>query len=48
VLARLALADGRIDEANSQISGALKIDPANPEAQELGKQILARTGVQQK
>jgi tetratricopeptide (TPR) repeat protein len=44
VLAQLDLAAGALSAANSEAGDALKLDPANPAAQEILRQILARTG----
>jgi tetratricopeptide (TPR) repeat protein len=44
VLGQLDLAANRLDKANDEAGQTLKLDPANEAAQELLRQILARTG----
>jgi len=44
VLAQLDLAAGNLGAANTDAGNALKLDPANPAAQDIMRQILARTG----
>jgi tetratricopeptide (TPR) repeat protein/TolB-like protein len=44
VLAQLDMAAGNLGTANSDASNALKLDPANRTAQDILRQILARTG----
>ncbi len=44
VLAQLDLAAGNLGTANTDAGNALKLDPANPAAQDIMRQILARTG----
>jgi tetratricopeptide (TPR) repeat protein len=44
VLAQLDLAAGSLVEANTEAGDALKLEPANREAQDLVRQIEARTG----
>lgn len=47
VLGRLDLAANHMDDAGRDVREALKIDPANRTAQELNRQIEARTGQRQ-
>jgi tetratricopeptide (TPR) repeat protein len=47
VLGRLDIAGNHIDDASREIAEALKLDPANRTAQELNRQIEARTGKKQ-
>jgi tetratricopeptide (TPR) repeat protein len=44
VLGRLDLADGHLDQANSEAGAALRLDPGSPAAQELSRQIAAKEG----
>lgn len=44
VLGRLDLADNHLSEANSDAVEALKLDPSSQSAQELRRQVLARSG----
>jgi tetratricopeptide (TPR) repeat protein len=44
VLAQLDLAAGNLGTANTDAGNALKLDPANRMAQDIQRQILARTG----
>ncbi len=44
VLAQLDFAAGSLREADAEAGNALKLDPANPEAQELSRRILAKMG----
>jgi tetratricopeptide (TPR) repeat protein/nucleotide-binding universal stress UspA family protein len=44
VLAQMDLAAGNLGTANTDASNALKLDPANRTAQDILRQILARTG----
>ena len=44
VLAQLDLAAGNLGTANTDAGNALKLDPANRAAQDILRQILARTG----
>jgi cytochrome c-type biogenesis protein CcmH/NrfG len=44
VLGRLDLAANQMDEASKAIGAALKLDPGSRPAQELSRQIEARTG----
>jgi hypothetical protein len=44
VLGRLDLAANHMDEASKEIGAALKLDPGSRPAQELSRQIEARTG----
>jgi Tfp pilus assembly protein PilF len=44
VLAKLDLAAGSLREANAEAGNALKLDSANPAAQELLREILAKMG----
>jgi tetratricopeptide (TPR) repeat protein len=47
VLARLDLADNHLTEAKSEADQALKLNASNPAAQELLRQVLARSGQSQ-
>lgn len=47
VLARLDLAANRLDEAGREAGEALRLDPASREAQDLSRQIAAKTGKSQ-
>jgi tetratricopeptide (TPR) repeat protein len=47
VLGRLDMAANQMDEASREIGEALKLDPASRAAQDLNRQILARTGRKQ-
>lgn len=47
VLGRLDIADNHIDDASREIQAALRLDPANRPAQELNRQIEAKTGKNQ-
>lgn len=47
VLARLDLADNHLTEAKSEAGQALKLDASSPAAQELLRQVLARSGQSQ-
>jgi len=47
VLTRLDIAENHMDDASREISEALKLDPASRTAQELNRQIAARTGKSQ-
>lgn len=44
VLGRLDLADNRLDETKNEANEALKLDPGSHAAQELLRQVLARSG----
>jgi Tfp pilus assembly protein PilF len=44
VLAQLDLAAGNLGTANTDAGNALRLDPANRTAQDIVRQILARTG----
>jgi tetratricopeptide (TPR) repeat protein len=44
VLGRLDLASNHLSEANNEAAEALKLDPTNRAAQELSRQVQARTG----
>jgi tetratricopeptide (TPR) repeat protein len=44
VLAQLDLAAGSLSQANAEASDALRLEPTNPAAQELMRQIQAKTG----
>lgn len=44
VLGRLDLAANRVDDAGRDVGEALKLDPRNSRAQELNREIVARTG----
>jgi len=47
VLGRLDIAENHIDDASREIGEALKLDPGSRTAQELNRQIAARTGKRQ-
>ena len=47
VLGRLDIAENHIDDASREIGEALKLDPASRAAQELNRQVQARTGKNQ-
>ena len=44
VLGRLDLAANHLSEAGNEAAAALKLDPASQAAQELSRQVQARTG----
>ncbi|MBS1803404.1 MAG: tetratricopeptide repeat protein [Acidobacteria bacterium] len=47
VLTRLDIAENHMDDASREINEALKLDPASRPAQELNREIAARTGKRQ-
>ena len=47
VLGRLDIAENHMDDASREVGAALKLDPASRTAQELNRQIEARTGKRQ-
>ncbi|WP_162601703.1 tetratricopeptide repeat protein [Occallatibacter savannae] len=47
VLGRLDIAENHVDEASREIGQALKLDPSSRAAQELNREIAARTGKRQ-
>ena len=47
VLGRLDIAANQMDDASREVGQALKLDPASPTAQELNREIEARTGKRQ-
>jgi len=47
VLGRLDIAENHMDDASREIGEALKLDPASRAAQELNRQVQARTGKKQ-
>ena len=47
VLGRLDIAANQMDDASREVGLALKLDPASPTAQELNREIEARTGKRQ-